>query len=113
FVDHKESNCKSNVLYKGALQGDSAHAVWIGDVLIGAAAEATDTFELNRNLVLAEGARADSVPNVEIETGEIAGAGHAGATGQFDEEQLFYLMSRGMEEVQARWQEGRVVTPRI
>src|SRR5699024_9770942 len=102
FVDHKESNCKSNVLYKGALQGDSAHSVWIGDVLIGAGAEATDTFELNRNLVLTERARADSVPNLEIETGEIAGAGHASATGHFDEEQLFYLMSRGIEEEQAR-----------
>lgn len=102
FVDHKESNCKSKVTYKGALQGDKAHAVWIGDVLIGAAAEGTDTFELNRNLVLTEGARADSVPNLEIETGEIAGAGHASATGHFDEEQLFYLMSRGIEEGQAR-----------
>ena len=102
FVDHKESNCKSRVTYKGALQGEKAHAVWIGDVLIGAAAEATDTFELNRNLVLTEGARADSVPNLEIETGEIEGAGHASATGRFDEEQLFYLQSRGIEEDQAR-----------
>ncbi|MFC7342660.1 Fe-S cluster assembly protein SufD [Saccharopolyspora griseoalba] len=102
LVDHSVSNCRSNVLYKGALQGDSAHTVWIGDVLIQAAAEATDTYELNRNLVLTEGARADSVPNLEIETGEIEGAGHASATGRFDDEQLFYLQARGIPEDQAR-----------
>ncbi|MGW6276032.1 Fe-S cluster assembly protein SufD [Kribbella sp. NPDC055071] len=102
FVDHEATNCKSNVLYKGALAGDQARSVWIGDVLIRAAAEGTDTFELNRNLVLTEGARADSVPNLEIETGEIEGAGHASATGRFDDEQLFYLQARGIPEDAAR-----------
>ncbi|MFF0144339.1 iron-regulated ABC transporter permease protein SufD [Amycolatopsis sulphurea] len=102
FVDHAVAHCKSNVMYKGALQGNDAHTVWIGDVLIRAAAEATDTYELNRNLVLTPGARADSVPNLEIETGEIEGAGHASATGRFDDEQLFYLQSRGIGEEAAR-----------
>jgi len=102
FVDHEAPNCVSNVEYKGALQGESAHTVWIGDVLIRAAAEGTKTYELNRNLVLTEGARADSVPNLEIETGEIIGAGHASATGRFDDEQLFYLQSRGITEDEAR-----------
>jgi Fe-S cluster assembly protein SufD len=102
FVDHEAPNCVSNVEYKGALQGDSAHTVWIGDVLIRAAAEGTKTYELNRNLVLTEGARADSVPNLEIETGEIIGAGHASATGRFDDEQLFYLQSRGITADEAR-----------
>ena len=102
FVDHAVPNCKSRVGYKGALQGDDAHTVWIGDVLIRAAAEATDTYEFNRNLVLTPGARADSVPNLEIETGEIEGAGHASATGRFDDEQLFYLQSRGIGEEAAR-----------
>ncbi|WP_243788849.1 Fe-S cluster assembly protein SufD [Saccharopolyspora gloriosae] len=102
LVDHAQPNCRSNVLYKGALQGDGAHSVWIGDVLIRAAAEGTETFELNRNLVLTEGARADSVPNLEIETGEIEGAGHASATGRFDDEQLFYLQARGIPKEQAR-----------
>ena len=88
--------CKSRVTYKGALQGAGARSVWVGDVLIRKAAEGTDTYELNRNLVLTEGARADSVPNLEIETGEIEGAGHASATGRFDDEQLFYLTSRGI-----------------
>ncbi|NYD20702.1 Fe-S cluster assembly protein SufD [Kineococcus aurantiacus] len=102
FVDHTAVNCKSYVEYKGALQGESAHAVWIGDVLIRASAEGTETYELNRNLVLTDGARADSVPNLEIETGEIVGAGHASATGRFDDEQLFYLQSRGISEEEAR-----------
>ncbi|WP_350276593.1 Fe-S cluster assembly protein SufD [Kribbella sp. HUAS MG21] len=102
FVDHEATHCKSNVLYKGALAGDDARSVWIGDVLIRAAAEGTDTFELNRNLVLTDGARADSVPNLEIETGEIEGAGHASATGRFDDEQLFYLQARGIPEDAAR-----------
>ena len=102
FVDHAVPSCKSRVTYKGALQGSGAHTVWVGDVLIQAEAENTDTYELNRNLVLTDGARADSVPNLEIETGEIAGAGHASATGRFDDEQLFYLMARGIPEVDAR-----------
>ncbi|MGA5169395.1 MULTISPECIES: Fe-S cluster assembly protein SufD [Streptomyces] len=102
LVDHNTPHCKSNVAYKGALQGENAHAVWIGDVLIQAAAEGTDTYEMNRNLVLTDGARVDSVPNLEIETGEIAGAGHASATGRFDDEQLFYLMARGIPETEAR-----------
>lgn len=102
LVDHAVPHCKSNVVYKGALQGRGAHTVWIGDVLIRAAAEDTRTFELNRNLVLTDGARADSVPNLEIETGEIAGAGHASTTGRFDDEQLFYLTSRGIPVEQAR-----------
>ncbi|WP_063061166.1 Fe-S cluster assembly protein SufD [Nocardia sienata] len=108
LVDHAVPHCKSNVLYKGALQGDphspkgDARTVWVGDVLIRAAAEGTDTFEINRNLVLTDGARADSVPNLEIETGEIVGAGHASATGRFDDEQLFYLRARGIPEDAAR-----------
>ncbi|MBX9364721.1 Fe-S cluster assembly protein SufD [Streptomyces massasporeus] len=102
LVDHNVPHCKSNVVYKGALQGEDAHAVWIGDVLIEAKAEGTDTYEMNRNLVLTDGARVDSVPNLEIETGEIVGAGHASATGRFDDEQLFYLMARGIPEQEAR-----------
>lgn len=102
FVDHAVPNCKSNVLYKGALQGRNAHAVWVGDVLIRKEAEGTDTYEANRNLVLTDGARADSVPNLEIETGLIDGAGHASATGRFDDEHLFYLMARGIPEKVAR-----------
>jgi len=102
FVDHSEANCRSNVVYKGALVGEGAHTVWVGDVLIRANAVGTDTYEINRNLVLSGGGRADSVPNLEIETGEIVGAGHASTTGRFDDEQLFYLQSRGINEEEAR-----------
>ncbi len=102
YVDHAVPNCKSRVTYKGALQGDKAHTVWVGDVLIRMAAEGTDTYELNRNLLLTDGARADSVPNLEIETGKIEGAGHASASGRFDDEQLFYLQARGITEIEAR-----------
>ncbi|MEE9095012.1 Fe-S cluster assembly protein SufD [Pseudarthrobacter phenanthrenivorans] len=102
FVDHNMPNCKSNVLYKGALQGKGAHTVWVGDVLIQKQAEGTDSYEKNQNLVLTDGCRADSVPNLEIETGLIEGAGHASATGRFDDEHLFYLMARGIPEDVAR-----------
>jgi Fe-S cluster assembly protein SufD len=102
LVDHSVPDCRSYVAYRGALQGDKAHTIWVGDVLIRAEATGTDTYEVNRNLVLTDGARADSVPNLEIETGEVIGAGHASATGRFDDEQLFYLMTRGIPESEAR-----------
>jgi Fe-S cluster assembly protein SufD len=102
LVDHGVPDCRSYVSYRGALQGEGAHTVWVGDVVIRAAATGTDTYEINRNLVLTDGARADSVPNLEIETGEVIGAGHASATGRFDDEQLFYLMARGITEPEAR-----------
>ena len=107
LVDHSVPNCRSNVLYKGALQGDKqsslpeARTCWVGDVLIRSDAKGTDTYETNRNLVLTDGARADAIPNLEIETGEIAGAGHAATVGRFDAEQLFYLRSRGIPEDEA------------
>ncbi|MER5320184.1 Fe-S cluster assembly protein SufD [Streptosporangium roseum] len=102
LVDHSQPNCKSNVVYKGALQGEDAHAVWIGDVIIRVEAEGTDTYELNRNLLLTDGARADSVPNLEILTGEVAGAGHASASGRLDDEHIFYLQARGIPFDDAR-----------
>jgi len=102
LIDHDQPRCRSRVTYKGALQGAKAHTVWIGDVVIRKEAVGTDTYELNRNLLLTDGARADSVPNLEIETGEVAGAGHASATGRFDDEQLFYLMARGIDATTAR-----------
>ncbi|SDS05534.1 Fe-S cluster assembly protein SufD [Microlunatus soli] len=102
FVDHNKPKSISNVDYKGALQGEKAHTVWIGDVLIRKAAEGITTYESNRNLVLTDGCKAEAVPNLEIETGEILGAGHAATTGRFDDEQLFYLRSRGIDETEAR-----------
>lgn len=102
YLHHKGPHTVGDVLYKGALQGKGARSVWIGDVLIGPDATGTDSYEANRNLVLTDGARADSIPNLEIETGDILGAGHASATGRFDDEQLFYLQARGISEDEAR-----------
>jgi Fe-S cluster assembly protein SufD len=102
YVDHSVPECTSDVLYKNALLGDSARTVWIGDVRIRPDAIGTSTYEMNRNLLLSDGARADSVPNLEIETGDIAGAGHASATGRFDDLQLFYLQSRGINPDEAQ-----------
>lgn len=107
LVDHSEPNCKSNVLYKGALQGDpetrtEARTCWVGDVLIRSTAHNTNTYEANRNLVLSQGARADAIPNLEIETGDIPGAGHAATVGRFDDMHVFYLMSRGIPKKEAR-----------
>lgn len=102
FVDHNIPNCRSRVDYRGALQGEGAHAVWIGDVLIRAEAVGTDTYENNRNLVLTDGTRVDSVPNLEILTGEITGAGHASASGRIDDQHLFYLQARGIPAAEAK-----------
>jgi len=102
YVNHDAPHTRSRVTYKGALNGEGARTVWIGDVLIGRTATGTDTYEQNRNLVLSDGTRADSIPNLEIETGDIEGAGHASATGRFDDEQLFYLQARGIPEDEAR-----------
>jgi Fe-S cluster assembly protein SufD len=102
FVDHAERNCRSRVSYKGALQGHEAHAVWIGDVIIRPEATGTDTYEYNRNLVLTDGTRVDSVPNLEILTGEVLGAGHASASGRLEDHHLFYLMARGIPFTEAR-----------
>jgi Fe-S cluster assembly protein SufD len=102
FVDHDTPNCRSRVGYKGALSGEGARTVWIGDVLIRPAATGTDTYEYNRNLVLTDGAHADSVPNLEILTGEVVGAGHASTSGRLDDEHLFYLQARGIPFEEAR-----------
>lgn len=102
YLEHVAANTRGRVNYKGALQGEGARTVWVGDVLIGPRASGTDSYEQNRNLVLTAGTRADSIPNLEIETGDILGAGHASATGRFDDEQLFYLQARGITEPEAR-----------
>jgi Fe-S cluster assembly protein SufD len=102
MVDQNQSHTVSRIDYRGALQGAGAHTVWVGDVLIRRGAKGIDSYEQNKNLVLTDGCVADSVPNLEIETGDIVGAGHSSSTGRFDEEQLFYLRSRGIPEDLAR-----------
>lgn len=102
MVVHNYPDCKSRVVYKGALDGKQAHSTWVGNALIQPTAPNTDSYELNRNLVLTPGAIADSEPNLEIENGNIIGAGHASSVGRFDDEELFYLQSRGIPEIEAR-----------
>lgn len=102
MVVHNHADCKSRVVYKGALDGENAHSTWVGNALIEPTAPGTDSYELNRNLVLTPGAIADSEPNLEIENGNIIGAGHASSVGRFDDEELFYLQSRGIPEMEAR-----------
>ena len=102
MVVHNHPTCKSRVVYKGALDGIGAHTTWVGNALIQPTAPGTDSYELNRNLVLTPGAIADSEPNLEIENGDIIGAGHASSVGRFDDEELFYLQSRGIPEQEAR-----------
>ncbi|MCI1983954.1 MAG: Fe-S cluster assembly protein SufD [Bifidobacteriaceae bacterium] len=102
MVVHNYPECKSRVVYKGALDGKDAHSTWVGNALIQPSAPGTDSYELNRNLVLTPGAIADSEPNLEIENGNIVGAGHASSVGRFDDEELFYLQSRGIPEIEAR-----------
>ena len=118
LVDHSVPSCRSRVFYKGALQGPTAaeaaaskdaeervkeaRTCWVGDVLIRPNAQKTDTYETNNNLILTDGARADAIPNLEIQTSEIAGAGHAATVGRFDDLHIFYLQSRGIPEAEAR-----------
>lgn len=102
MIVHNQPQCTSRVIYKGALAGKGAHSAWVGNALILPNAPGTDSYELNRNLLLTRGAIADSEPNLEIENGNIVGAGHASSVGRFDDEQLFYLQSRGIPENVAR-----------
>jgi Fe-S cluster assembly protein SufD len=102
MVVHNYADCKSRVVYKGALDGTDTHSTWVGNALIKPTAPNTDSYELNRNLVLTPGPIADSEPNLEIENGNIVGAGHATSVGHFDDEELFYLQSRGVSESEAR-----------
>lgn len=100
-VNHMAKNCESNLIYKTVLNGNS-NAKWVGDVLIDKDATGTKTYEENRNIILNLGPTAISEPNLEILTGDIISAGHASATGRFEEEQLFYLLSRGIDEEEAK-----------
>lgn len=102
YVHHEGAHTRADVNYKTVVYGQQARAAWVGDVLIGTGAVGTDSYEQNRNLLLDRFARADSVPNLEIETGDIIGAGHASATGHFDEDHMFYLQSRGIPASVAR-----------
>jgi Fe-S cluster assembly protein SufD len=97
---HEAPQAYSNLLYKGALK-DTAHTVFFGNLIVPPGAPGTDAYQTNRNLVLNKGARADTIPFLEIETAEVK-CSHAGAVGRVDEEHLFYLRSRGVPESVAK-----------
>jgi Fe-S cluster assembly protein SufD len=92
--DHVAPNTTSNMLFKGAVQ-DHSRAVYTGLIHIGKGARGSRAFQTNRNVKLSEGAWAESVPNLEIENNDVK-CSHASAVGPVDEEQLFYLESRGL-----------------
>jgi Fe-S cluster assembly protein SufD len=97
---HEAPQTYSNLLYKGALQ-DRAHTVFYGNLIVPPGAPGTDAYQTNRNLILNDGARADTIPFLEIETAEVK-CSHAGAVGRVDDEHLFYLRSRGVPEATAK-----------
>ena len=99
---HEAPQAYSNLLYKGAIQ-DTAHTVFFGNLVVPPGAPGTDAYQTNRNLILNEGARADTIPFLEIETAEVK-CSHAGAVGRVDDEHLFYLMSRGVPKLEAKHQ---------
>jgi len=100
LIHHDASQTTSEVVYKGALQGDS-HATWYGNIRIEPHARATASDETNRNLILTDLARADSIPFLEIENSDVVRCGHHSSVGQVDELQLFYLESRGIPRDEA------------
>ena len=91
---HEAPDSYSNLLYKGALK-DKAHTIFYGNLVVPPGAPRTDAYQTNRNLVLSDGARADTIPFLEIETADVR-CSHAGAVGRVDDEHLFYLQSRGV-----------------
>jgi Fe-S cluster assembly protein SufD len=97
--DHEAPNGTSNLLYKGVLT-DRARAIYSGWVHIRPRARRSDAFQTNRNVVLSEHAKADSIPNLEIENNDVR-CGHAASVGPVDEDTLFYLQTRGIPEAEA------------
>ena len=97
--DHVAPNAGSDLLYKGALDG-SSHAVFRGVIRVHPGAQGTDAYQTNRNLLLSDEARANSLPNLEIEADDVK-CSHGATVGQLDAEALFYLLSRGMSRYQA------------
>ncbi len=97
--DHLAPNTASDLLYKGALD-DASHSVFRGIIRVHPVAQKTDAYQTNRNLLLSANARADSLPNLEIQADDVK-CSHGATVGQLDEESRFYLMSRGLSREQA------------
>jgi Fe-S cluster assembly protein SufD len=97
--DHTAPNCTSDLLYKGALR-DASRAVYSGWVHVRPGAQKTNAMQTSRNIVLSEHAKADAIPNLEIEANDVR-CGHAASVGPVDEETLFYLESRGIPRAES------------
>ncbi|HEX2031032.1 MAG TPA: Fe-S cluster assembly protein SufD [Actinomycetota bacterium] len=93
--DHVAPNCTSDLLYKGSLK-DASRAVYSGLIRVHPGAHKTDAFQTNRNIVLSDDAKADSIPNLEIEANDVR-CSHAASVGPVDDDVIFYLQSRGIE----------------
>jgi len=100
LVDHQAPHCRSMQLYKGALN-DFSHSSFEGKILVRQAAQKTDAFQLNNNLLLSDRAHADSKPNLEIFADDVK-ASHGSTVGQLDQEQIFYMKTRGFSEAAAK-----------
>lgn len=100
LIFHDADHSTSDYVHKGALS-DTAHATWYGNIRIDIDAKQTVSDETNRNLILSPGAKADTLPFLEIETADVAGCGHHSSVGQVDEVQLWYLQSRGIPRDEA------------
>jgi len=99
-IDHLVPNTTSNELYKGVLDDDS-HAVFNGKVMVHKDAQKTDSSEYNHNLLLSRGCEIDTKPEMEIYADDVK-CGHGSTVGQLDQDQLFFLRARGLDEVSAR-----------
>jgi Fe-S cluster assembly protein SufD len=97
--DHIAPHASSNLLFKGALM-DTARSVFRGLIRVHPKAQRTDAYQTNRNLILSAGARADSLPNLEIAADDVR-CSHAATVGQLDQEEIFYLQSRGISRTEA------------
>jgi Fe-S cluster assembly protein SufD len=97
--DHNAPHASSNLLFKGALS-DTGRSVFRGLIRVHPKAQRTDAYQTNRNLILSDGARADSLPNLEIQADDVR-CSHAATVGQLDEEEVFYLLSRGIPKPEA------------
>jgi Fe-S cluster assembly protein SufD len=98
--NHLAEHTTSDLLYKGALLGKS-RSVWQGMIYVAPGAQKTDGYQANRNLVLSKGARADSIPGLEILADDVR-CTHGATVGQLEEEPIFYLMSRGLPRPEAQ-----------
>ncbi len=92
-------NTTSDLLYKGALM-DNSRSVWQGMIYVAPGALGTDGYQANRNLILSKGARADSIPGLEILADDVR-CTHGATVGKIDESLLFYLLSRGISQKEA------------